>query len=122
VFQMYRAPAEPAFGCLEAAEADRWHESPAWVSAILAFLARFLAPQRFFLAARKPRVPTFSVSTLRFSELKLLEDRCFLTCPLQTWILPSCPLRSLQALEFPLTGTFCRILAWVPYCGTLLRL
>jgi hypothetical protein len=23
VFQMYRAPAEPAFGCLEAAEADR---------------------------------------------------------------------------------------------------
>jgi len=41
---------------------------------------------------------------------------------LQTWILPGCPLRRLQAPELPLTEAFRRILAGVPYCGALLRL
>ena len=40
----------------------------------------------------------------------LLPGNGSLTRPLKIWILPSCPLWSLQAPEFPLTGALRRIL------------
>ena len=52
-------------------------ESPVGVSKSLAFLARFLAaPKRFCLKLWRPRVPTFTVSRSRFSDLRLLRDSC----------------------------------------------
>jgi len=102
---MYLAPAESAFGCLVAAEAVR-RRNPH-----LGLPRPSLSGQTlvFSISLETKGADLFCQS---HNILRALTARKYislpgdgsLTHPLQSWILPGCPLRSLHSQEFPLSS------------------
>lgn len=119
----FRAPVESVVGCFEASVVGRcpspWQgPQQVWPSS----LASLTAPLRCFLKLWRPRVTTFSVSTARFSKLKLLGDKR--SSQLVGVSLTPCKLgfRSVALAEPPSTGVSLECSPpWKYYWSPLLR-